>query len=197
MLSINQNPPQLSTQYESPDQVPGEWYIAHVKSRNEKALAGNLSSFDIPYYLPMIRRQTFSGNRKRENLYPLFTSYLFFAGWERRYEVMATNRVANVIEVADQERFIREIRSIHRVLESGNELEIHAELPLGRLAEVVKGPMKGTVGTVIGNRPWDAITLSIGVLSVGAELKISGDLLELIDQETEEHNQFKPSKGGV
>ena len=182
MLSVNQNPPQLYTRYDTPEQVPGEWYIAHVKSRNEKALAWDLDGLDVSYYLPMIRRETFSGNRKRMNLYPLFPSYLFFAGdAQTRYRVLTTNRAAYVLEIQDQDEFRREIADIHRAISSGDELQFVQELPIGRQAEVTKGPFKGMIGTVTGNKPWRAISLSIAVLGVGAELKISGDLLELID----------------
>ena len=44
----------------------------------------------------------------------------------------------------------------------------------------------GTVGLVTGNRPWKAITLIISALGVGAELKINGDLLEVIEGESDE-----------
>lgn len=183
MLSLDQNPPQLITRYDTPDQVPGDWWIAHVKSRNEKKLAWDLEALGIPYYLPMIQRETFSGNRKRQNLYPLFASYLFFAGSEQtRYRVLTTNRAACVIEVNDQDRFRSEIASIHRVISNGDELEFVQELPIGRQVEVTQGPFKGMIGTVVGNRPWNAISLSIAVLGVGAELKISGDVLDLIDE---------------
>lgn len=182
VLSIKQNPPQLPPQHASVIDITGDWWIAHVKARNEKALAWDLNTLKIDYYLPLIQRETYSGDRRRKNLYPVFPSYMFFAGDpEQRYRVLQTNRVANILEVRDRDQFVGEISRVHEVLGEGEMLDFVQELPIGRRVEVARGPFKGTTGLVTGNRPWKAITLTIAALGVGAELKINGDLLELLD----------------
>lgn len=186
MLSLKQNPAPLSPAFQSVSDIPGDWWIAHVKARNEKALAHDLAAAGIGYYLPMTERETYSGNRRRRNLYPLFTSYLFFAGTpEHRYQVLTTNRVANILEVHNRDTLVRELTDIEHVINAGDTLELVPSLPIGRRVEVIKGPFQGTLGVVTGNRPWNAITLTIDVLGVGAELKINGDLLELVSENSE------------
>ena len=183
MLSLKDNPPQLPPAYATVADIPGDWYIAHVKSRNEKALAHDLGKLGIDHYLPLQERETYSGGRRRQNMYPFFNSYMFFAGnAESRYTAFTTNRIANVIPVTDRETFIGEISKIELALKEGDGLELHTTLPVGRRVEVTQGPFMGTVGLVTGNQPWTAITLIISVLGVGAELKINGDFLELLDQ---------------
>ncbi len=182
MLTVRQNPLQLPETHASVVDVPGDWWIAHTKARNEKALAWDLGALGIDYYLPMLMRETYSGNRRRRNMYPLFTSYVFFAGnHQARYRVLATNRVANVLEVTDRPRFVDEVGAIERVVNTGDMLEIVPGLPVGQRVRVTKGPYEGTLGTVTHDRPWHAITLVISTLGVGAELKINGDLLEPVD----------------
>jgi len=184
MLSLKENPPQLPAAYASVADIPGDWYIAHVKSRNEKALAQDLIQLGIAHYLPLQERETYSGGRRRKNLYPFFTSYMFFAGdSESRYTAFTTNRVAHVIPVTDRDTFVGEISNIELALKEGDAPELHTTLPVGHRVEVTQGPFMGTVGLVTGNQPWTAITLIISVLGVGAELKINGDFLELIDEE--------------
>ena len=182
MLALKNNPPPCPTHHTSVADIPGDWHIAHTKARQEKALAHDLLAAGIDYYLPMVQRETYSGDRRRRNLYPVFTSYLFFAGPpEVRVRVFQTNRVANVLPVADRDRFVREISDIQRVLDAGDVLELVPGFPVGRQVVVTKGPYQGTIGTVTHDRPWTSITLVISTLGVGAELKISGDLLELLD----------------
>ena len=49
-----------------------EWAAAHVHARAEKALARLLHSWDVPLYLPLLRRCRSYGARKRESFVPLF-----------------------------------------------------------------------------------------------------------------------------
>ena len=184
MIALKNNPLSLPQRFERVEEIDGDWWIAHTKARNEKALAFDCHAADIAYYLPMVLKETYSGGRRRRNLYPVFTSYLFFAGDEQaRYRVLQTNRVANVIPVQQRDAFVREIAAIQRVLDSGDMLELVPGFPVGRKVIVTKGPYEGTIGTVTHDRPWHAITLIISTLGVGAELKINGDLLELLDDE--------------
>ncbi len=181
MLTASQNPPQRPDAYASVADIPGPWWIAHTKARNEKSLAWDLGSKGVDFYLPMMLKETYSGDRRRKNFYPLFTSYVFFAGDKQtRYDVLTTNRVANVLEVTDRETFIEELTSIERVVEAGDILDLIPGLPVGERVRVTGGPFQGTLGTVTTNRPWHAILLTISALGVGAELKIHGDLLELV-----------------
>lgn len=183
MKQLSDNPSPLPEGCKAVSALPGEWWIAHVRSRNEKALAFDLARMGVGYYLPMQERETYSGGRRRRNLYPLFTSYLFFCGSpEDRVRAFETKRVANVLPVEDQEGFLRELTTIETALAAGDRVEVVEQLPIGRRVEVVKGPFAGTTGLVTGNRPWSSITLVIPGMNVGAELKINGDFLELLPE---------------
>ena len=79
----------------------GQWWVAHTKSRNEKALAGDLAGKGISYFLPMSWKVKKIRGRTIKSLLPLFGGYLFFCGEERqRVETLKTNRVANLIDVS-------------------------------------------------------------------------------------------------
>lgn len=181
MKRLADNPTPLPEGCETVADLRGEWWIAHVKSRNEKAFAFDLARKGVGYYLPMQEKETYSGGRRRRNLYPLFTSYVFFCGTpEDRVKAFETNRVANVLPVEDQDGFVRELTTIESAIAAGERVEIVEQLPVGQRVEVTRGPFAGTIGLVTGNRPWSAITLVIPGMNVGAELKINGDLLELV-----------------
>ena len=87
----------------------GQWWVAHTKSRNEKALAGDLAVKGISYFLPMSWKVKKTRGRTIKSLLPIFGGYLFFCGDERqRVETLKTNRVANIITVSDQQRLVEE-----------------------------------------------------------------------------------------
>ncbi len=182
MLKLADNPPLRPTTLPSVADAVGPWWVAHTKARNEKALAWDLAAKHIDYFLPMTLRVTFSGERKRKNMAPLFGSYLFFAGdREARYQVLATNRVANVIEVDDQERFVAELLGVERALDSGEVLEFYPRFAVGQRCRVTKGPLKETLGTVLDTGEVTRIVLQISTLGVGAALEIDADLLEILE----------------
>ena len=110
--------------------------MAYCKPRQEKALAWDLCRRDVNYFLPMVLRETSSGGRRRRNLYPLFPSYLFFAGDELdRLAVLKTERVVRLIEISDAEqpRFRGEIASLETALVRAPEsLELYPRLVPGR-----------------------------------------------------------------
>lgn len=182
MLTSKQNPPQRSEGVASVDEIAGDWWIAHTKARNEKALARDLLAMKVPYYLPMVLRETYSGDRRRRNLYPLFTSYLFFAGDKAtRLQAFSTHRIASVLEVTDRERFVGELAVIERVLAEDARVELYPGLPVGQRVSVKAGPFKDVEGVVLRSDTWTRIVLQISALGVGAALEINGDLLEVVD----------------
>ena len=74
MLKLADNPPRLHPAISDLAAQPGCWWVAHTKSRSEKAFAWDLLRRDIRYFLPMTERVRFSGGRKRHVLMPLFQS---------------------------------------------------------------------------------------------------------------------------
>jgi hypothetical protein len=104
----------------------GRWWVAHTKSRNEKALASDLANKGISYFLPMRWKVKKIRSRTTKSLLPIFGGYLFFCGEERqRVETLKTNRVANLIDVADQRRLIEELSQIEHAIRAGADLSPH------------------------------------------------------------------------
>src|ERR1700742_1282077 len=110
MLKVSENPPMLPDGVESLHAISGEWWVAHTKSRSEKALAWDLLSHSIPHYIPMAEKIALWGGRKRKVLLPLFPSYVFFAGdVAARQQVLRTNRVCQILPVKQREQFVSEL----------------------------------------------------------------------------------------
>ena len=163
-------------------EVKAAWTVAYCKPRQEKALGWDLCRRQVNYFLPMVLRETSSGGRRRRNLYPLFPSYLFFAGDEMdRLAVLKTERVVRLIEISDAEqpRFRREIAALETVLERCPEsLELYPRLVPGAWVRITAGPMKDVEGVVLQSHNKKKLWLGVSVLGVGATVEIHADLVE-------------------
>lgn len=164
-------------------EIASPWSVAYSKPRQEKALAAELAQREVPYFLPMLLRETSSGGRRRRNLYPLFSSYLFFAGGEReRLAALRTERIVQIIEIgeAQQAQFRQEITSLELALHHAPEsIELHPRLVPGVRVRIASGPMKDMEGIVLQAQKKHKLLLSVSVLGVGATVEIHADLVEL------------------
>ncbi|MBA7680171.1 Transcription antitermination protein RfaH [subsurface metagenome] len=182
MLKVSENPPIIWPQVESISEFAGQWWVVHTRSRNEKALAHDLMSKNISYFLPMswnIRRRS---RRTIRSFLPLFSGYLFFCGQEdQRVELLRTNRVANLIEVIDQETLLDELVQIAQALRSGAPLTPHKYLKAGQKCRVITGPLIGLEGIVVKTKNAIRLILQIDMLGQAASVEIDIDLIEVLD----------------
>lgn len=182
MLRFQDNPPMTLPTAAGLDSRRHHWRVAYCKPRQEKALAWDLCRREIPYFLPLVLRETSSGGRRRRNLYPLFTSYLFFAGEEKhRQAVLRTNRLLSVLEIsaAEQFAFRREIASLETALRSAPEkLRLHPKLIKGRPVKITSGPMAGAEGVVHKADPPAKLWVGVRLMGAGVLVEISADMVE-------------------
>ncbi len=81
------------------------WWVVYTKARQEKSLSRELFTFQIPFYLPLIKKTTLAKGRKRTSFVPLFSGYVFlFASETERIKTLTTNRISKMITVNDQEQ---------------------------------------------------------------------------------------------
>ena len=71
MLKASENPPIIWPEDIPLDDFAGRWWVAHTKSRNEKALAHDLISREVCYFLPMSVKVRHSRGRKVKSLLPI------------------------------------------------------------------------------------------------------------------------------
>src|SRR4051794_5420675 len=182
MLRLDDNPPMKWPASTTLSEVAQPWMVAYCKPRQEKALAWDLNRRDLCYFLPMVRRETSSGGRRRQNYYPLFPSYLFFACDEAaRLSVLRTDRIVRIVQVGEgeQARFKQEISSLEVALQHfPDSIELYPRLVPGALARITSGPMRDVEGVVLQSENKRKLWLGVSVLGVGATVEIHADLVE-------------------
>ncbi|MHC4425377.1 MAG: transcription termination/antitermination NusG family protein [Planctomycetota bacterium] len=179
---MSENPPIIWPEAESVRDFVGEWWVVHTKSRNEKALAHDLIRRKISYFLPMSWKVRRRSRRTIRSLLPLFGGYLFCCGEENeRVELWRTDRVANLIEVKDQQRLLRELLQIEQALRAGAPLTPHKYLKAGQKCRVVAGPLLGLHGVVARTRGAARLVLQVDMLGQAASVEIDVDMIETVD----------------
>ena len=187
MLKESENPPIIWPEAQSISDFTGLWWVAHTKSRNEKALAQDLVAKNISYFLPMTWKVQCRSHRTLRSLLPLFSGYLFFCGREaERVEILRTNRVANVIEVKNQEKLLDELVQFERALRAGAPLMPYKYIKAGQRCRVVAGPLLGLEGIVIQVKNLARLVLQIDMLGQAASVEIDIDMIEPIDERSRE-----------
>jgi len=182
LLRIQDNPPLVWPQTDSIRLFEGRWWVAHTKSRNEKALAHDLMAKDISYFLPMTWKVRQQSHRTIRSLLPLFTGYLFFCGNENeRVELLKTNRVANLLDVTDQGSMIKELVRFEQALRAGAPLVPHNYIEKGQWCRVIAGPLMGLEGIVVQTRGNMRLVLQIDMLGQAASVEIDVDMVEPIE----------------
>jgi len=179
LLKVSENPPIIWPQDESISDFQGEWWVVHTKSRNEKALAHDLIRKNMCYFLPMSWKVRRKSRRKIKSLLPLFGGYLFFCGNEdERSELWRTARVANFIEVRDQEKLLKELMQIEQALRAGAPLVPDKYIKTGQKCRVMAGPLLGLQGVAVKTRGAMRLILQVDMLGQAASVEIDIDMIE-------------------
>ena len=155
----------------SPSEQP--WWVAWVRSRQEKGLARHLAGHGVGFYLPQAKKQTLRAGRTFVSSLPLFPGYLFFRGpAAARLEALQSNLIVQVLPVPGQEEMQRELVSLWRLQQSGAPLVSLPYIEVGDEVEVMDGPFRGWTGRVLREKGRLRLIVSITLLrqSVAAEL---------------------------
>lgn len=160
----------------------GTWWVVHTKSRQEKALAEDLRKRGINHFLPLVTVNRKVRQQVIQRELPLFPLYLFLCGAEEaRYAAMSTHRVANIIQVFNQETFKKELRQIHRLVTSQMPVDLYPGIKAGKLCRIISGPLAGVEGVVLRCRDMCRVYIKIDVLGQSAEVEIAPALLEVVE----------------
>jgi transcription antitermination factor NusG len=132
------------------EEGPSLWWALHTRPRAEKALARKCLEGQLPFFLPLSRREWKDRERRRASHLPLFPGYVFLYGdAEARLAVLRTNLVAQVLPVRDQPRLWFDLARVYRLVTSGVPLAAAGDLPPGTPVEINRGPLAGLQGKVI------------------------------------------------
>lgn len=163
-------------------QTAERWFVLYVRSRQEKALADDLSAMGISHYLPLVRQSKYYGKRKMSVELPLFPGYVFVHGsTDEVYLADRTKRVARIITVADQSRIDWELRNIRLALGQNAVLSPYPFLVAGTRVVVQSGPLCGLEGIIEHRGKGERLILQVEMLGQATSVEIDGAQLARLD----------------
>ncbi|PQO38082.1 transcription termination/antitermination protein NusG [Blastopirellula marina] len=157
------------------------WRVLYTKSRQEKAVARQLATMDVPFYLPLLSRVSISRGRKTTSRVPLFSNYLFmFGDEEERVSALATNRLSRVIEVEDGRQIWSDLQQLASAIHRGAPLTKEERLCPGQRVRVRSGQLRGLEGTVVERQGQRRLVVAVNFLQQGASMLLDDCQIEAI-----------------
>jgi hypothetical protein len=158
-----------------------KWRVLYTKSRQEKAVARDLVTREVSFYLPLIPKRNYIRGRLVHSHIPVFAGYVFTYGDdEDRVSSLKTNRICCVLPVHDQELFHQDMVQIHRLISAGAPLTPERRLGKGQRVSVKSGAMEGLEGTVVCRRGKCRLIIAVNLLQQGASVEIDECMVEPI-----------------
>jgi transcriptional antiterminator RfaH len=167
----------------APDEGAGRrWLALYTKARQEKSLARELLKYQIPFYLPLVRKTSVARGRKRTSLMPLFGGYVFlYVSEEERVRTLTTNRISRVLPVEDPDQLVFDLRQLRQLIAAKVPLTVESRLGPGQRVRVRQGAFAGLEGTVLKRRGETRLLVSINFLQQGASVEIDDFMLDPFD----------------
>ena len=161
------------------------WWVAHVRSRQEKALARHLLPLEVPFFLPQREKRIRRAGRTFVSYLPLFPGYLFFRGSAvDRNAALRSNLIVKVLEVRDQDLLASELLQIRRLQEAGATLVPYADVVPGDSVRVTDGPFRGYVGAVMRIQGRARLLVSISMLRQSVAVEFDREVITPVEDST-------------
>ena len=149
------------------------WWVAYVRSRQEKSLARHLREQGVAHYLPQAEKRARRAGRSFVSHLPLFPGYVFLrGGGAERLAAVRSNLIVQLLDVPDPDALERELRDLWRLQQQGLPLVSHPWVGAGDEVRITDGPLKGWTGTVLREKGNLRLIVSVSFLrqSVAAEI---------------------------
>ncbi|HQL64221.1 MAG TPA: transcription termination/antitermination NusG family protein [bacterium] len=153
----------------------GNWQVAYLKPRNEKAMAQDCEHLGIGYFLPLYRKTTRrrDNNKPRKSIVPLFPGYFpFVQPQAKRSLIHSTDRVIHILNVIDQAQFVSDLRQVWCAVTSGVPILGVVPLEAGDRVRVTQGPLEGLIGVVQEIRGQFRVFLSVEALRMAVHVEL-------------------------
>jgi transcriptional antiterminator RfaH len=161
---------------------PSEWWVAHTRPRQEKALARQLLAAGVSFYLPQTNRRCLVRGRVLTSRLPLFPGYVFLrTSREERLRALATRRIARLIDVPEPERLESDLRQVHRLIAAGLPVTPEEKLGPGSWVEVTHGPLAGLTGQIVRSATGRKFVVRIDFIQRGAAVTLDDCVLTPVE----------------
>jgi transcription antitermination factor NusG len=157
------------------------WYVAHTRPRCEKKLLQYCGREKL--HARLLCYQSVHKYRGKTAVFkkPLFPGYVFLhIPAQKRGVVLQSDHLANLLEIADQDLFVRQLDEVTRALETDLEIRLAPTIGEGMRVKIKNGPLRGIEGWVEKRYGMTTVLLRLDFISQAAAVKLEASDLELI-----------------
>ena len=157
------------------------WYVAHARPRCEKKLLRFCERQKLAARLPCYRSAHQYRGKTVVFQKPLFPGYVFLQiPADQRGMIRQSDHLARLLEVTDQDLFVRQLDEVLRALETDLEIRLAPTIGEGRRVKIKTGPLRGVEGWVEKRYGLTTVLLRLDFITQAAAVKLEADDLELI-----------------
>ena len=141
-----------------------------------------LLAANISFYGPCAASKSRSpSGRVRTSWLPLFSNYVFlFGNHDDVANARKTNCLSSVIEVADGDRLVSDLRDLNRLIGSNAPIQVEQKLAPGDRVRVKVGSFAGCEGIVTKRRGRHYLVVNISFIQQSVLVELDDFLVEAI-----------------
>lgn len=163
---------------ESIFEMSDPWWVAHLRSRQEKVLARYLREYQIPFYLPQMEKRVRRSGRTFISYLPLFSGYVFFRGErEERLRALKSSVVVNLLEPSDQAEISAELKQLYELQLTDARLKPHPFVGPGDTVLITEGAFQGYRGVVLKEKGITRLIVSVSFIRQSVALEIDREFI--------------------
>lgn len=157
------------------------WFVAHTRPRCEKKLVEYCERAGLAATLPCYQAAHKYRGKTVVFSKPLFPGYVFLQiPTEKKGVAQQNDHVANLLEVTDQELFIRQLGDVMLALAANLEIRLAPTIGEGMRVKIKNGPLRGIEGWVEKRHGMNTVLLRLEFISQAAAVKLEATDLEPI-----------------
>lgn len=155
-----------------------EWVVLHVRPRCEKKAVNVCEQEDIAAYLPLRKKVHRYGRREHSFMSPLFPGYVFcIVDPDAKGFLRQNQYVANLLEVAEQQKLVRQLQQIERALAANDAVQVLPYLESGKLVRVTAGSLKGLEGIIQRVKGKTRVVISVDMIQQSVAIEVDAAML--------------------
>lgn len=152
------------------------WWVAHVRSRQEKLLARYLRDQGIAFYLPQTEKRRHRDRRTILSYLPLFPGYVFFRGQDGdTSRALRSHVIVNLLAPFDQRTFDGELYQLFDLQQSNGRLTPYPYLRSGDAVMITEGVFTGYRGVIVRERSSDRLVVSVSFIGQSVAVELDRD----------------------
>jgi len=154
------------------------WWVAHLRSRQEKLLARYLREHRIPFYLPQMEKRIRRSGRTFVSYLPLFSGYVFIRGGrEERLQAVRGNVLVSVREPPDQAEISAELQQLRQLQLTDMPLVPQPFVGRGDSVLITDGAFQGYRGVVLKEKGITRLIVSVSFIRQSVALEIDREFI--------------------